>query len=120
MLFKFFHIVGLFAYLNIIVYEAGFNALSKDTTLDGHSFVEYVIDDLLDLPQSNVQDVKIPNEEYRLVKTATPAIAAVAFFLCFFLFRQLIRTRVVEHPYYSARSLCLPGYYSFLFRLKPF
>lgn len=120
MLFKFFHIVGLFAYLNIIVYEAGFNALSKDTTLDGHSLVEYVIDDLLDLPKTNIEDLRIPNEEYRVVKAATPALAAIAFFLCFFLYRQLISTRVVEHPSYKARSLCLPGYYSFLFRLKPF
>jgi hypothetical protein len=120
MLFKFLHIIGLFAYLNIIVYEAGFNALSKDTVLDGHSLVEYVIDDLLDLAKTNVQDLKIPNEEYRLAKAATPIISAIAFFLCFFLYRQVLRTRVVDHPSYKARSLCLPGYYSFLFRLKPF
>jgi hypothetical protein len=120
MLFKFLHIIGLFAYLNIIVYEAGFNALSKDTVLDGHSLVEYVIDDLLDLPKTNVQDLKIPNEEYRLAKASMPTIGAIAFFLCFFLYRQVLRTQVVEHPSYKARSLCLPGYYSFLFRLKPF
>lgn len=120
MLFKFFHFLGLFAYLNIIVYEAGFNVLSKDTMLDGHSLVEYVIDDLLDLPKSHVQDLKIPNEDYRLAKAATPALGVIAFFLCFFLYKQFLRVEVTEHPFYKARSFCLPGYYSFLFRLKPF
>jgi len=96
MLFKFFHFLGLFAYLNIIVYEAGFNVLSKDTMLDGHSLVEYVIDDLLDLPKSHVQDLKIPNEDYRLAKAATPALGVIAFFLCFFLYKQFLRVEVTS------------------------
>lgn len=120
MLFKLFHLIGLFAYLNIIVYEAGFSAVSKDTTLDGHSIVEYVVDDLLNLPKTNIQDIKVPNEEYRMVKAATPVLGAIAFFLCFFLYRQFLVTKVTDHPFYRARSFCLPGYYSFLFRLKPF
>ena len=120
MLFKLFHFIGLFAYLNIIVYEAGFNAVSKDTMLDGHSIVEYVVDELLNLPKTNVQDIKVPNEEYRSVKAATPVSSVIAFVLCFFLFRQFVITKVANHPFYRARSFCLPGYYSFLFRLKPF
>lgn len=120
MLFKFLHIVGLFAYLNIIVYEAGFNALSKDTVLDGHSLVEYVVDDLLELPKTNIQDLKIPNEEYRVVKASTPVLGVIAFLLCFFLHKQLRLGRIIEHPFYKAKSFCLPGYYSFLFRFKPF
>ncbi len=120
MLFKLFYILGLFAYLNTIVYEAGFSSVSNDNALDGHSLVEYVFDDLLNYSGTTTQDIKVPNEEYRTVKAATPAFAAVAFFLCFFLYRQFTATAEISHPFYKARSFCLPGYYSFLFRLKPF
>ena len=118
MLFKFFYFLGLFAYLNIIVYEAGTNSVNKHTVLDGDSLVEYVIDDLLDLPKSNVDDIEIQNEKYSLFNTGNYIVTA-AVLICFFLYRQILPT-LTEHPLYKTKSFCLPGYYSFLFRLKPF
>ncbi|MEJ5960817.1 hypothetical protein [Pedobacter immunditicola] len=119
MFIKLFHFLGLFAYLNIIVYEAGTNTVNKYTMLDGGSLVEYFVDDLLDLPINEAEDLEIQNEDYRRFQTGSHLITATILF-CFFLPRRILRTPVIAHPFYRTKSFCLPGYYSFLFRFKPF
>ena len=119
MFMKFFHFLGLFAYLNIIVYEADSTAVNKSTVLGGDSLVEYFVDDLLDIPKSNTDDPEIPHEDYRLYKAGNHVLAATVILICFIFSRQIL-PRIIEHPFYKAKSFCLPGYYSFLFRFKPF
>jgi hypothetical protein len=121
MFFKLFHFLALFAYLNIIVYEPGLNpGEHKPYKFDGDSLIEYVLDDLLDVPLSNnLEDIEIPNENYRPFNAGIFIMPALLF-ISIFLFREIGRLIVIDHPFYRNKSFCLPGYYSFLFRYKPF
>lgn len=119
MFIKFFHFLGLFAYLNIIVYEADSTTANKSTVLVGDSLVEYFVDDLLDFPKSTTDDPEIPHEDYRHFKAGSHVLAVAVILICFLFSRQLLPSSI-EHPFYKAKSFCLPGYYSFLFRFKPF
>lgn len=122
MFIKLFHFLSLFAYLNIIAYEAGDGSLNqKQSTFAGDSVLEFVLDDLLDIPMHNYEDdLKVPNENYRLFHTGIYILPAIIVFLSFFLFKQIGKLIVIEHPLYKTKSVCLPSYYSHLFRLKPF
>ncbi|WP_432710701.1 hypothetical protein [Pedobacter sp.] len=116
---KLFHFLGLFAYLNIIVYEADSTTVHKSTVLGGDSLVEYFVDDLLEIPKGITEDPEIPHEDYRLFKAGNHVHAATVILICFLFSRQLLPSSI-DHPFYKAKSFCLPGYYSFLFRFKPF
>lgn len=120
MLIKFFHYLWLFAYLNVIVYEAAFIAADKQPMLEGNALVENVIGNIIDIPEVTGQEVTVPNEEYRFLKRSNHMITAIVLVLCFFLGRRLFSAKITEHPFYKTKSFCLPGYYSFLFRFKPF
>lgn len=87
--------------------------------LDGGSLVEYVLDDLLDIPPGDTEDLEIQNEDYRRYQTGSHLLVAAVLF-CFLLLRKLILPLVTQHPFYKNKSFCLPGYYAFLFRFKPF
>lgn len=119
MFIKVFHFLSLFAYLNLITYEGGDTSIP--TKFAGDSVLEFVLDDVFDIPMDNlVSDIEIPNESYRLFNTVIHIIPAVLLMLSFFLFKQIGRIIVVAHPFYKTKSVCLPSYYSHLFRLKPF
>ncbi len=120
MFIKLFHFLSLFAYLNIIAYEAG-DASVKQYSFAGDSLLEIVLDDLLDIPMHNYEDgIEIPNENYRLFQTGIYILPAILILFSFFLFKQIGKIIKISHPFYKTKSTCLPSYYTHLFRLKPF
>lgn len=122
MIIKLFHFLSLFAYLNIIVYEAGASpAVDKQYNFAGDSIIEFVLDDIMDIPmKTNGNDIEIPYEKYRVFQTGNFIMPELLFFFLIFAFTSICKTIKISHPLYQNKSFCLPGYYSYLFRLKPF
>lgn len=122
MIIKLFHFLSLFAYLNIIVYEAGASpTVDKQYIFAGDSIIEFILDDVMDIPMKNHgNDLEIPNEKYRVFQSVSFVAPLIFFFSLIFVFSCIYRTIKVDHPFYQNKSFCLPGYYSYLFRLKPF
>lgn len=119
MFIKLFHFLSLFAYLNIITYEGGETSIQH--IFAGDSMIEFVLDDVMNIPMDNlVDDLEIPNENYRLFNTAIHMMPVVLLMLSFFLFKQIGKIITIAHPFYKTKSICLPSYYSHLFRFKPF
>lgn len=122
MIIKLFHFLSLFAYLNIIVYEAGAcPTVDKQYIFAGDSIIEFLLDDVMDIPmKSHETDLEIPNEKYRVFQSGNFVAPITFFFFLIFVFSRICRTIKINHPFYQNKSVCLPGYYSYLFRLKPF
>jgi len=123
MLLKLVHYFVLLSYLNILGYEASANIpeIEDDYLMNGESLLEFVLDDVLDLPvDKETDDVEIRYEEYRFIPYPDYILPLFVLFLgAMFLFRPL--TKVQKHPVYDAKKRqIIPGYYSFLYRLKPF
>lgn len=122
MFIRLFHFLALFGYMNIISYEASCNTLQNGPALfDGDSLIEFVLNDVLDIPlEKQVPDAEVLFDEYRIFQSGVYVLpilfllAAFSFGLLFFIIKK------EYHPFYRNKSICLPGYYSFLFRYKPF
>ncbi|WP_214226409.1 hypothetical protein [Pedobacter sp. B4-66] len=107
--------------MNIIAYEARDTSINNNQYMyAGESFLEIVLDDILDIPGNTHDDIEIPNESYRLFNVGVYILPAIVLFLSFFLVKQIGKIIIIFHPLYKAKSFCLPSYYSHLFRLKPF
>lgn len=122
MFVKLFHFLALFGYLNILVYEANHQSIhTNQAFFNGDTLIEFVLDDLLNIPlKEHAQDIDVPFDEYRIFSSGA-YILPILFFLTAFLFSVRFYTYIrTYHPYYGNKSNCLPGYYSFLFRYKPF
>jgi len=122
MIIKLFHFLSLFAYLNIIVYEAGASpSVDKQYIFAGDSIIEFFLDDVMDIPmKSQGNDLEIPNEEYRVLQSGNFVAPIIFFFFLILAFSRICRAIITSHSFYQNKSFCLPGYYSYLFRLKPF
>ncbi|MFD2967390.1 hypothetical protein [Sphingobacterium bambusae] len=123
MLLRLVHYFVLLSYLNILGYEASANIpeIEDDYLMNGESLLEFVLDDVLDLPvNKETDDVEIRYEEYRAIPYPDYILPLFVLVLgAFFLFRPL--TKDQKHPVYDAKKRqIIPGYYSFLYRLKPF
>lgn len=119
---KFLHFLVLFAYINIIAYELGpVTANGDKRLLEKDSLIEFFLNNILDIPMNaDIVEVEHVNENYRPVHVFSFAFSTVLFLLGFFLFKKFPKVISSSHPFYSSKSFCLPAYYSYLFRLKPF
>lgn len=123
MLLKLVHYFVLLSYLNILGYEASANIpeIEDDYLMNGESLLEFVLDDLLDLPvDKETDDVEIRYEKYRFIPYPDYILPLfiVVLWTCF-CFKQILSLQ--KHPVYEAKKRqIIPGYYSFLYRLKPF
>lgn len=124
MISKIFHFFVLFAYLNIIVYETDVSAINNEGHLfDGDSLIEFVLDDLLNVVDHDTAvSMDVQHEDYRPFKNLSSnlIIPIVLMLFAFDFFKQILYKVKVIHPFYQAKSLCLPNYYYHLFRFKPF
>lgn len=119
---RFLHFLVLFAYINIIGYEPGPVTASGDKYLfESDSLIEFFLNDILDIPvSSGGKEIDAVNDNYQPGNAINYVFSAVLFLLSFFLFKRIRKVVRSIHPFYSAKSFCLPAYYSYLFRLKPF
>jgi len=122
MFVKLFHFLALFSYLNILAYEASNHSMNNNHTFfNGDSFIEFVLDDLLDIPfNEHAPDVEVPFDEYRIFNSGVHIMPVLLFLAAFFFGKRFFTYIRTYHPFYNNKSNCLPGYYLFLFRFKPF
>lgn len=124
MILKLVHFFVLICYINILAYEAGGNtyAVEQDSILNGESILEFVLDDVLDLPiDKSAEDVEILYDEYRShsyqYHHLTPIFIIV--FGLLLVFKLVSNDR--KHPFYDDdRKQISLGYHTFLHRFKPF
>ncbi|SFC13853.1 hypothetical protein SAMN05421747_10533 [Parapedobacter composti] len=119
---KLFNFLALFAYINCLCYQDGpYHGQYDRGLLDGDPLIEIVLDDLLDFPLNDAaNESDFHYEKYR------PNFGA--FSLAQLLPKQLVASLtqlplLLSTPMKSAfgsKLKCLPGYYLYLFRLKPF
>lgn len=122
MFVKLFHFLALFGYINILAYEASCSTVKGNSSFfDGDSFIEFVLEDVLHIPyDEQVPDAEVLFEEYRIFSSGK-SLLPILFFLTTLLFSVRYYTEEKQtHPFYTNKSTCLPGYYSFLFRYKLF
>ncbi|QBQ42396.1 hypothetical protein [Sphingobacterium psychroaquaticum] len=121
MILKLIHFFVLLCYVNILAYEVGVNAHTHEGILNGESILEFVLDDVLDIPISKTsEDVTIPYDEYRSMSHQSYLIPLFVFLITI----SFAIASVMEqpkHPKYDGKKRQIfPGYYAFLYRYKPF
>lgn len=122
MIMKIFHFLALFAYLNTITYHEG-NSICNGSRFDfdGDSLVEFILDDVLDLPiHMEDEDPEMMFEEYRI--SAFQATVPPLFFRNLSLAMPVtpVADPQIITSIFSSKILETPGYYTYLFLLKPF
>ncbi|WP_437919174.1 hypothetical protein [Sphingobacterium sp. LRF_L2] len=123
MLTKLVHYLVLLCYVNILAYEGGADYYLADNSylLNGESILEFVLDDVLDIPiDEEAESIELRYDEYRAMPyqyyLMPLFVLAVAF-----LFHLTVVEQRKKHPVYDAKKRqIIPGYYTFLYRLKPF
>lgn len=116
------YIVSLLAYLNILCYEVKYCSFFYSTPLESNeTLLEFVFEEVLNLSHSDSQET-IPTiifDDYRILSLAL-AILPVVLFFSWLVRRIFPPLKDNEHPTYLSKTMCLPGYYNFLYRLRPF
>jgi hypothetical protein len=122
MFVKLFYFLALFGYLNIIAYQASCNSVeNKHAIFDGDSLIEFVLNDLLDIPlKKQSPDAEVTFKKYSISYWVIFLLPIIILLATYFFGQRFVVVKKLSHPIYKAKSLCLPGYYSFLFRYKPF
>lgn len=123
MWFKIVHALVLLCYLNILAYQPETMSVIRhdDSLLNGESLLEFVLDDLLNLPLDHeADDVEILYDKYRVFEFQGPVLSFFVFVLAIlFSFKQL--ASYIKHPVYDGKKRrIIPGYYTHLYRLQPF
>lgn len=123
MLLKVVHYIVLLCYLNILAYqpEVGIAAHQQDSILNGESLLEFVLDDVLNLPiDQEAEDVDILYDKYRTFESQGAALSLFVFVLALlFSFKQFVS--YIKHPVYDGKKRqIIPGYYTHLYRLQTF
>lgn len=116
------HIFFLLAYLNILCYEVKYCSFFYSTPVESsETLLEIVLEEVLNLSHSDSQE-PIPTilfDDYRILSLALAILPIILFFS--WLVRKIFPPlKDNEHPIYLSKTMCLPGYYSFLYRFRPF
>lgn len=122
MIMKIFHFLALFAYLNTITYHEG-SSISNGSRfdLDGDSLVEFILEDVLDLPiHMEEEDPEMMFEEYRI--SAFQATVPPLFFrnMNFATPVAKMADPQIITSVFNSKIFEIPGYYAYLSLLKPF
>lgn len=120
MLGKIFHLLILFAYLNLLTYDS-FSSATGQVVHAGETIVEYFLDDVLDLDpiQSSHEEKVLLQDDYRIF-AVNNQVLPIFIFVFGIVFTALCFAKDHEHPFYRSKTLCRPGYYRFLYRFRPF
>ncbi|MDQ1152711.1 hypothetical protein [Sphingobacterium zeae] len=120
MLGKIFHLLILFAYLNLLTYDS-FSSATGQVVHAGETIVEYFLDDVLDLDpiQSSHEEKVLLQDDYRIF-AVNSQVLPIFIFVFGIVFTALCFAKDDEHPFYRSKTICRPGYYHFLYRFRPF
>ena len=121
MIFKLVHCFILLSYLNILAYEAGTGAPAPVSfpILNGESILEFVLDDVLEIPiDKDTADIQIMYDEYRIIANNFHLIP-LFILLTGIVFSIWLLADKVKHPIYDGKKRHIVlGYASHLHRLK--
>lgn len=116
------HFIALLSYLNILCFEVKYCYMQNFQAVGfGETLIEVVLEDVLDLKQhDNLESIpEIMFDEYRILTLAFGLLPLVFYFSRYF--RRIISTnQQIKHIIYYIKRLILPGYYTFLYRYRPF
>lgn len=122
MWYKIVHYLVLLCYFNILVYQPEIDVVRQDDSfLNGESLLEFVLDDVLDLPiDEDTADVEIRYDEYRAYGYQGASLPLfILVFAVLFSFKQF--ASYSKHPVYAGKKRqIIPEYYRYLYRLQPF
>lgn len=121
-MFRLFHFLALFGYLNILCFEVKTcDFFGSGTITTNETLVEVVLEEVLDIKHAENQEI-VPSiifDDYRTMAFflgILPAIMVVAWLLA----RVVELLKSLDHPFYLSKTQCLPGYYNFLYRFRLF
>ncbi|MCL7986863.1 hypothetical protein M8998_02795 [Sphingobacterium sp. lm-10] len=87
------------------------------------TLVEFILEDIMDIdgdPVCDPADPEIVYEDFRGISQALSCILPVFLFFAGYLFSDVDNFRCHDHPNYVSKMCSTPGYYTFLYRLRPF
>ena len=116
------HVITLLSYLNILCFEVKYcYAQDLETIVVGETFIEVVLEDVLNLHHNEEaeQVPKIMYDDYRIFTLALGLIPLVLYF-SWILRRIYASNEPINHIIYYFKRLIFPGYYTFLYRYRPF
>jgi len=123
MLPKLLYILVLIAYVNTVFYQEGhMHGTNTSQVIDGAPLVEILLEDVLDIPhhESSNPVTDIQYDDYRPSTAqwvlALPLIRVIELYIIPVIDLEVRRTYVD----FNTGISCLLGYYTYLFRLKPF
>lgn len=95
----------------------GANEIVTDTLF------EFILEDIIHLescPTADPEDPDIVYEDFRGIVANIHAVLPIIYFFKGYLFTKEDIYRCNDHPNYFSKMCCEPGYYTFLYRLRPF
>ncbi|MGB7528938.1 MULTISPECIES: hypothetical protein [Sphingobacterium] len=121
-MFRLLHFLALFGYLNVLCLEVkSMDLFGSANIIASETLVEVVLEEVLDLSHADHSE-RLPEiifDDYRIFSLFLGLIPLVLFFA--WLVSRIYRVRSsINHPFYLSKTLCLPGYYQFLYRYRPF
>lgn len=121
-MYKLLYFLALFGYLNVLCYEVKYYNLLESTPIaSSETFLEVVLEDILSLEHNHEQE-KLPEimfDDYRILALALAVLPTVLYF-SWLLRRIFAANDRIKHSIYYLRRLIFPGYYTFLYRYRPF
>lgn len=122
MLVKILSLFTLLTYLNTITYhDNGDMRQSSDLGLESETLIEFLLEDIFELPMSgNSEDPDVQYDEYRYghVTGVMPPFKWRESSLLSPVPLVIILDNTTT--LFDSKTICQPGYYTYLFRLKPF
>ncbi|ERJ61033.1 hypothetical protein [Sphingobacterium paucimobilis] len=116
------HFLALFGYLNVLCYEVKYcNIVDFKPVSSSETLLEVVLEEILDVTHPE-QHENLPNiffDDYRILMLILGVLPVILFF-CWLVRKLFLFSKEIDHPAYVSKTLCLPGYYTFLYRFRPF
>jgi|GEM_PF-369953 len=119
---KLLYFLAFFGYLNILCYEVKYcSLLDPIPVASSDTFLEVVFEDILELEHNHDKE-KFPEimfDDYRILIMILGVIPAIIYFSWLLRRLYVVNDKISHFIYYLRRSI-LPGYYTFLYRFRPF
>ena len=119
---KILYFLALFGYLNVLCYEVKYcNLLNLTPVSSSDTLLEVVLEDIFEMSHhTDKEDLpEIMFDDYRILVLFLGIIPAVLI-VSWLLRKLLLSNEIIRHAIYFVRRSILPGYYTFLYRFRPF